>query len=591
MAIMIPSSPRECKEESLEKYIFECLSKLPDEYYVFHSFSTLQIKEGVLEEHETDFVIFNKYYGVLCIEAKAGHVYFDHEWKYSNGDVMKHGGPFRQADDNKWRLFHAAEECEAIKHFYKKCAYRFGVCFPSLTKDDVDELTFSLEARKELVINKTDLETNPVKKIEAIMTMPLEYKTNKTLTDEEANLFLSEFLCPEADVVPTTTIELDSKRSLFSRLLRDQAMVLDFLDEQDSVVINGAAGTGKTLVAIEKAKRLASNKEKVLFLCYNSELKEYLEKTYSNTYINFYTLAGFVTKLTKSSGDDYEEAAELLLEYTDKPNDFEYRHIIIDEGQDFGIYDETDANESSKELILQALHDIVINNEIGNFYVFYDRLQLIQATHMPEFILNADCKLTLHKNCRNTENIAKASLKTVSEEDKMKRLKFMDGINIGEEARFHFMNKVNKESFQKSLNQIITALKTFGLTNKDIVILSCKSEKDNLLSSYKLLDYKGDYLFEDEPIKFSTCRKFKGLEADAIILVDVDKNTFTSKTGKLIYYVGTSRARIQLDILSALTNEECTELLTEAFEYKRKIKNPKRDLATVLKCHEYIEDN
>ena len=68
-------------------------------------------------------------------------------------------------------------------------------------------------------------------------------------------------------------------------------------------------------------------------------------------------------------------------------------------------------------------------------------------------------------------------------------------------------------------------------------------------------------------------------------------NTFSTKTGKLIYYVGTSRARIQLDILSALSDEECTKLLTEAFEYKRKIRNPKRDLATVLKCHEYIEDN
>ena len=591
MAIMIPSTPRECKEESCEKFIFECLTKLPDEYYVFHSFSTLQIQNGVLKEHETDFVIFNKYYGVLCIEAKAGHVYFDQQWKYRNGDVMKHGGPFRQADNNKWRLFEAAGECEAIKSFYKKCTFRFAVCFPSLREDEVDDLTFSLEARKELVINKTDLETNPVKKIEAIMTMPVEKKKNQTLSDEEANLFLTEFLCPQAKVIPITTIELDSKRRLFSRLLRDQVMVLDFLDEQDSVVINGAAGTGKTLVAIEKAKRLASVKEKVLFLCYNAELKEYLENHYSNEYISFYTLAGFVTKLTKSSSDDYDEAAELLLEYTDKPDEFDYKHIIIDEGQDFGVYDETDSKESSKELILQALHDIVINNEIGNFYVFYDRLQLVQAKHMPEFILNSDCKLTLHKNCRNTENIAKASLKTVSEEDKQKRFKFMDGINIGEEARFHYMNEENKENVQKNLNQIIADLKAYGLNNEDMVILSCKSEKDNLLTRYKLLDSKGNYNFEDSPIKFSTCRRFKGLEADAVILVDVDENTFTSTTGKLLYYVGTSRARIQLDILSALTDEECKELLTSTFEYKRKIRNPKRDLATVLKCHEYIEDN
>ena len=73
---------------------------------------------------------------------------------------------------------------------------------------------------------------------------------------------------------------------------------------------------------------------------------------------------------------------------------------------------------------------------------------------MPAFIENADCKLTLHKNCRNTENIAKASLKTVSEDDKLRRFKFMDGINIGEEARLHY---TIKENVQNTINKIITA--------------------------------------------------------------------------------------------------------------------------------------
>lgn len=74
MAIMIPSTPRECTDESMEREIFDALLKLPDDFYVFHSFSTLQIKDNVLKEHETDFVIFNKNLGLLCIEAKAGHI-------------------------------------------------------------------------------------------------------------------------------------------------------------------------------------------------------------------------------------------------------------------------------------------------------------------------------------------------------------------------------------------------------------------------------------------------------------------------------------------------------------------------------------
>lgn len=585
MAIMIPSTPRECTDESMEREIFDALLKLPDDFYVFHSFSTLQIKDNVLKEHETDFVIFNKNLGLLCIEAKAGHIYYDQDWKYQTGLVIHNGGPFKQAENNKWRLFESAGECEAIKSFYKKCGFRFAVCFSSLTDEEVDEISFPLSARRELVISATDLE-NPTKRIESIMKMPLENVIPQTLSNDEAELFLNHFLCPEAKVVPTTTIELDSKRMIFHRLLKEQSMVLDFLDEQDSVVINGAAGTGKTLVAIEKAKRLASLKERVLFMCFNTELKEYLSDNYPNQYISYYTLSGFVTKLTNGAYDDFEKAAEKLFEYLEAPEKFEFNHVIIDEGQDFGIFDTGNGMDKSKELILQLLHDIVIDNEIGNFYVFYDRLQLIQASKMPAFIENADCKLTLHKNCRNTENIAKASLKTVSEDDKLRRFKFMDGINIGEEARLHY---TIKENVQNTINKIIDSLKSFGLKNEDIVILSCKSETNNSLQKTNCLNKDGNYKIGDGFIKFSTCRKFKGLEADAIIMIDADNDTFTTNEGRLLYYVGTSRAKLQLDIISTFTDDDCKNLLQNTFEYKRKIKNPKRDFASVLKCHEYIE--
>ena len=71
----------------------------------------------------------------------------------------------------------------------------------------------------------------------------------------------------------------------------------------------------------------------------------------------------------------------------------------------------------------------------------------------------------------------------------------------------------------------------------------------------------------------------------------VNKELFSSNEGKLLYYVGTSRAKIQLDIITSMSELDCRELLSQNFEYKRKIKNPMRDLASVLKCHEFIENN
>ena len=83
--------------------------------------------------------------------------------------------------------------------------------------------------------------------------------------------------------------------------------------------------------------------------------------------------------------------------------------------------------------------------------------------------------------------------------------------------------------------------------------------------------------------EFSTCRKFKGLEADAIILVDVDENTFEQEN-VLLFYVGSSRARIRLDVISNLDDEKCTAILKNKLDYKGKVKKPKRDLAKALKA-------
>ena len=88
--------------------------------------------------------------------------------------------------------------------------------------------------------------------------------------------------------------------------------------------------------------------------------------------------------------------------------------------------------------------------------------------------------------------------------------------------------------------------------------------------------------------KFSTCRKFKGLEADAVILVDVDETTFNpDKMYKdsdtvFLYYVGASRARLRLEILAQLSDEECTNILQKTLNYRSKIRKPRRELAAAL---------
>ena len=61
---------------------------------------------------------------------------------------------------------------------------------------------------------------------------------------------------------------------------------------------------------------------------------------------------------------------------------------------------------------------------------------------------------------------------------------------------------------------------------------------------------------------FTTVRKFKGLEADAIICIDIGAETFQSEKAKNAFYVGTSRATTFLNLLTLERPEDLAEAIT-----------------------------
>ena len=148
---------------------------------------------------------------------------------------------------------------------------------------------------------------------------------------------------------------------------------------------------------------------------------------------------------------------------------------------------------------------------------------------------------------------------------------FEDSVS-GTPAKFCFCDPSN---VVQCVDNSIAKLKADGFN--DIVVLSCKTEMSSCLSSFV-----EDGLYKKK-IRFSTCRKFKGLEADAVVLIDVDADTF-NKDKVLLFYVGASRARIKLDIITTLDDDTCKTILEEHLNYTGKIKKPKRDLAKALKA-------
>lgn len=559
MAIMIPQKPRETSPNSLEDIMFGALEKLPDTYYVFHSFKIVSAGDGVLHESETDFVIFNAQKGLLCVEAKAGKVYCkDGEWFYGSGIRMSHDGPFNQASRNKWKLRDYIKSTR-LSDLLNKCKLLHAVWFPSVSELDIRGQIMPPEADKRLLLTSSALQ-NPEADIERIFSIQLTNSIETTLTNYEAKQLLNNVLCPSFNVFPTASLDLDIKRIAFHRLLNEQICLLNYLEEQKTAVINGAAGTGKTMIALEKAKRHAANGERVLFLCFNSRLRQHLNDTNSCDKVDFYTIDGLACKLCNSAAPDYTRLKEYL---EDKyySGTFPYKHIIIDEGQDFGQskIEETD--------IIRTLKDIITDDTInGSFYIFYDKYQLVQGSELPEYIIDADCKLTLYKNCRNTENIAVTSLRPITDRNPI----LAAGCVTGSTPKFYFREP--DMPIDVSVTSIIADLNAEGV--KDIVILTCLTEDTS-----KLAPFCNDGMFRRKA-RFTTCRKFKGLEADAVILIDIDANSFGGDNAR-IFYVGTSRARYKLCLLSDMTDEECAIALSK-FTNRQNPRKPKRELASAL---------
>ena len=302
-----------------------------------------------------------------------------------------------------------------------------------------------------------------------------------------------------------------------------------------------------------------------LYLAFAGESSEQkflgVADTFKHQHIDYLTISGFACKLYGTEQPDYKKACDKILDMY-LSGTFPYVHVIVDEGQDFGMDDIEEAD------ILQCIHDTVMDNDEvdGTFYVFYDKLQLIQSKQIPKYISDADCKLTLYRNCRNTENIAITSLKPISE----RTPRLYEGAVKGVPANLHFVNEAN--AVVTKVEDIINRLKVENIS--DIVILTCKTEERSALEKYV---HNG----KCKNVKFTTCRKFKGLEADAVILIDVDESVF-GEEHKLLYYVGTSRARLVLDIVTDMGDLECEDVLQSVIKYNKRIKKPKRELAMAL---------
>lgn len=206
---------------------------------------------------------------------------------------------------------------------------------------------------------------------------------------------------PDDQFSPSVIYAFEQLYQKVEGLTQEQYRVIQMLRGEHRVRITGAAGSGKTLVAVEKAIRLSTAGMRVLFLCHNPLLAEHVKSLSRGTGVTVESFARWVIALSgllsedmPSTWSNYEEPSSYALELA-----FDhalaltprYDAIIVDEGQDF--------REEWWILVEAAL----VNPQNSILYIFHDDHQSL----LPYRAIYPITKpvVDLSRNCRNAGNI------------------------------------------------------------------------------------------------------------------------------------------------------------------------------------------
>lgn len=541
MANIYPEISEDFHNSLGEFKIFEALKKLSDEWNIYYSVNWHKRENnGKIRWGEADFLIFNPKKGILVIEVKSGGIKFENgRWIQKRLDTLEEfpmQNPFKQADRSKFTII---ENLDNSLFFGDKCLVDKAVWFPSIDKKQLKQIQLPMEYDKNLILTSEDL-NNP----EGALNSIFKFYNSDAYTKLSKNSIdiIKKIIMPNFNLIPSASNIKGEAEYVFYQLTNEQKKVLDFIDEQNTVAIQGSAGTGKTFIAVEQAKRFATD-GKVLFLCFNKYLNQHLRNKCFIENVDYYTLHSFLGQM--SNGEDVYELSKCIEILEDiEFSGIEYKYIIIDETQDFN------------KNIIKIIYDKVIENNL-KLVVFYDKNQLIFQDDLPDIIKNFDCKLTLLKNCRNTVKIT-SSVNSI----------FEIPINVNELTIPGTMPKIhyssNEDKIISSLEDIINNYIENGYDVGDITILTLETEKTSILKSKSFLGkYKLSNKKQDDSIFFTTSKKFKGLESNIIIVVDFNPKQYNDEIYKRNLYVSLSRARQKLDVFAVTSQSEIYNMLDE----------------------------
>ena len=516
---IIPSKPYATNSKA-EYRVFDKLREAFSNNPMYLAFHSLNLTTHARKRFgEADFVVLCEY-GLFVFEVKGGRISsYDGRWYTIDRHGQEHQlkeSPFRQAEE----ALHAINSKikDSGKFSRLTLPIGFGVVFPDI-KWNEQSSEWDL---------RTICDENKFRNFEGWLRSFFEYwhkkeGNRKTLTKEDI-VALKQYLRPNFEVVEPLHVKLSHVEKQAVKLTEDQYKYLDIVAANSKVLCSGGAGTGKTFLAAELARRMASEDKNIVLICKSNWLRRYLESRIQNEFVAISTIDSVKVDMRRSGIDTYDI-------------------LIVDEGQD--LFDFND---------IEILDEIVESGlENGEWYIFHDvnnQSGLFIDTKMEVLELLESynpAKIPLVTNCRNSEQILKKVQKSLSLD--------MGNIGTGSGPEVHeLFDEVNNGSVLK--NEIKSMLKG-GVAPSSITILSPLSyEKssvsllpDSIKHSIVKLDDYAVRSFPIPEISFSEIKNFKGLENEIIIVIDLVNPDKIIDNNKVEHYVAMSRARALLSVI------------------------------------------
>ena len=340
---------------------------------------------GPARDGEADAVITHPEHGLLVLEVKSGEPSRDAEGRWHLGPRILPVSPFKQAETSKHFLRAKLVDLPDWPSGLDPLAGH-AVAFPDVDLESLrrGHTLLGVDAPADLVLDATALET--IDGIQGWLDHVFDYWVGdgggrRAPLGAAGVELVDELLRPTVSLHRLVRGRIEDDREELVSVSRAQSLIVNRWKSVRRVEVIGPAGSGKSMLAAERAKRLAGEGYRTLLVCFNqrlaTEMQRELAETKGAEWLEVTTFHRLCELLGAKAGTLPSRPSPIPREWWDEtlPDaldaaidadpDLRYHAVIIDEGQDFAAG------------WLESLALLLFDQDDGVFWVFHDPAQAL----------------------------------------------------------------------------------------------------------------------------------------------------------------------------------------------------------------------